>query len=104
VRTKIRLQMEQQRMREQHSVLKPEGEIESGPGFEKHYSVQDLAKFWGVSALTVRRIFCREPDVMIIGDRSRRSKRGYKTLRIPESVARRVYKGLLKNGTRKWHS
>ncbi|OLC97695.1 MAG: hypothetical protein DMG35_15865 [Acidobacteria bacterium] len=41
--------------------------------------------------LTVRRIFERESDVLIFENPERGSSRRRRTLRIPESVAERVY-------------
>ncbi len=59
----------------------------STPAFEKHFSVQELAGIWGVSERTIRRMFADEPGVVSWGRDESRSKRAYKTLRIPESVA-----------------
>ena len=59
---------------------------------ERHYSPQDLALLWGLDVSTVRRMFQDEPGVLKIGRSNRRDgKRDYTTLRIPESVVRRVY-------------
>lgn len=65
---------------------------------EKHYSVLELGRLWGVSAKTIRRMFQDEPDVVRWGQEERRFKRGYITLRIPESVVQRVHRRLLKTG------
>jgi len=58
---------------------------------EKHFTPADLAKAWGVSAETIRALFRDEPGVLKIGKDGTRLRRGYKTLRIPESVAQRVH-------------
>lgn len=58
---------------------------------EKHFSPSELAKLWGVSAETIRVLFRQEQGVLKIGQNGTRYKRGYKTLRIPESVAERVH-------------
>jgi hypothetical protein len=58
---------------------------------EKHYTPQELAEAWGVSAESVRQIFREEPGVLKIGKTGAKYKRGYVTLRIPESVAERVH-------------
>lgn len=58
---------------------------------EQHYTPQELAKIWGVSAETIRVLFRDEPGVLKIGKDGTRFKRGYRTLRIPESVAERVH-------------
>ena len=43
---------------------------------EKHFSPDDLAKAWGVSAQTIRNVFEDEPDVLRLGNSSAR-KRSY---------------------------
>ena len=58
---------------------------------ERHYSVRELSDAWGVSANTVRRIFEQEAGVLRIGKSFRRGRRGYVTIRIPESVVARVH-------------
>jgi hypothetical protein len=63
--------------------------------FEKHYSVRELASLWNLSDRTIRRMFVGEPGVVEWGACERRMKRAYKTLRIPESVARRVHRRLI---------
>lgn len=64
---------------------------------EKHYSVNELAILWNLSKQTIRRLFQDEPDVVRIGDTDVRRKRAYVTLRIPESVVRRVHQRLTKS-------
>ena len=60
--------------------------------FEKHYSVHDVAGVWGLDESTIRRLFQDEPGVQKIGRSGRRDgKRDYVTLRIPESIVRRVH-------------
>lgn len=66
----------------------------SVPAFEKHFSVRELAGSWGLSERTIRRIFAGEAGVICWGRNESRSKRAYKTVRIPESVAHRVYRKL----------
>jgi hypothetical protein len=61
---------------------------------EKHYSPADLASAWSFDVETVRNIFRDEPGVLKLGDKNSKHKRGYTTLRIPESVAVRVHKRL----------
>ena len=70
--------------------------LEPTPVFEKHYSVRELANLWNLSDRTIRRMFVGEPGVVEWGACERRMKRAYKTLRIPESVARRVHRRLRK--------
>jgi transcriptional regulator GlxA family with amidase domain len=68
---------------------------EAGRGsvFERHFSPEDLAELWGLSADTLRRLFENEPGVLVI-ERSKAPARRYRTLRIPESVALRVHRRL----------
>jgi len=61
---------------------------------EKHFTPQELAEAWGVSAETIRVIFREEPGVLKIGKTGGRYKRGYVTLRIPNEVAERVHRRL----------
>jgi hypothetical protein len=62
---------------------------------EHHFQPAALAKLWSLSPSKVRRLFENEPGVLRIGEPSRRVgrvlKRGYLTLRIPQSVAERVH-------------
>jgi hypothetical protein len=57
---------------------------------EKHFAVNQLAKTWGLSTDTIRRRFMNEPGVLLIRT-SAEGKRVYTTMRIPASVAQRVY-------------
>jgi hypothetical protein len=59
--------------------------------YEKHYSPAELAELWNLSADTVRRMFKGEPGVLIFENPERSSSRRFRTLRIPASVAERVY-------------
>ncbi len=65
--------------------------------FERHYSVEELAKIWRLSADFVRRLFLREPDVVVFY-RQQQGRRVYRTLRIPESVALRVHRRMQRVG------
>jgi hypothetical protein len=60
---------------------------------EKHFSPDELAQAWGVSAQTVRNVFKDEPDVLRLGN-PLPSRRNYISLRIPQSVAMRVHRRL----------
>jgi len=60
------------------------------------YSVREVAQFWSLSGNTIRRIFEKELGVIEWGFPERRFMRGYKTLRIPESVMLRVHRRLRK--------
>lgn len=57
--------------------------------FERHYSPQEIAELWGLSADKVRRIFRNESGVLVIEGR-------HLTIRIPQSVAERVHRRLSK--------
>jgi len=61
---------------------------------ERHYSVAELAQQWNLSGDTIRRMFENEPGVVVF-KRPKRNKRIYRTLRIPESVAKRKYQTAL---------
>jgi hypothetical protein len=64
--------------------------------FERHYSVIELAEMWSLSERTIRRMFDGEVGVVNWGHAGIRRKRGYQTLRIPESVMLRVYRRIRK--------
>jgi hypothetical protein len=60
--------------------------------FEKHYTIRELSRSWHLSYEATRRLFQDEPGVLRIGGRLRKSKRGYVSLRVPASIARKIYK------------
>ena len=64
---------------------------------EKHYSIIEISKLWALSQRTVRRIFENEPGVIVWGCPETRRKRGYRTMRVPESVLLRVHRRLRQN-------
>jgi hypothetical protein len=73
---------------------------------ERCYKIREIARRWNVSDGTVRRIFAAEHGVLRIGKPSRlvggphkKYKRRYWTLRIPESVFRRVENRMKRNST-----
>lgn len=63
---------------------------------ERHYSIIEISKLWGLSEKTVRRIFDGEPGVIHWGSEETLHKRGYRTLRVPETVLHRVHQKLRK--------
>jgi hypothetical protein len=71
---------------------------ERAPEFrERHYSPAQIAELWSLSLDTVRKIFEKEPGVLLIeGSVGRYRKRRYRTLRIPENVVERVHRRLRK--------
>jgi transcriptional regulator GlxA family with amidase domain len=59
---------------------------------EKHFTVQEIADLWQMSAMTVRRLFQDEPGVLKLGVvRTMRSARPHVMLRIPASVLDRFH-------------
>jgi AraC-like DNA-binding protein len=65
----------------------------AAPPLEPHYTLAQVAEAWGVSTDTVRRMFEDEAGVLVIEPASvRYSRRRYRTLRIPASVAERVHR------------
>lgn len=77
----------------------------TGPGwyaklaFDRHYTPQQIAKAWALSPTKVRRIFAAEGGVLSVGQGSRRvgrklTRRLY-TMRVPETIARRVYQRIV---------
>ena len=64
------------------------------PFEERHYSVQQLAHAWNLSSDFVRRLFCNEPGVTE-WVQQQRGRRRYRVIRIPHSVAVRVYRRAL---------
>ena len=63
---------------------------------ERHYSVAEVSVLWNLSGDVVRKLFQKEPGVMVIGeDGSTRSRRRYTSLRIPESIVERVHRRML---------
>ena len=58
---------------------------------EAHYSVKFLAEWWGLSESTVLRMFQDAPGVFRVGKQSKNGRRARCELRIPLSVAMRIY-------------
>jgi hypothetical protein len=65
----------------------------SSTAFERHYGPAELAALWNLSEDAVRRLFEKEPGVLVL-TQPKPGKRSYRTLRIPESVAQRVHRKL----------
>lgn len=76
-------------MRERHA---PSEKAETAPGLviERYYTVGEVSEVLKMSQDWVRKTFQTEPGVLVIGDGGTPHKRKYVTLRIPESVVRRV--------------
>ena len=73
---------------------RPELSLSAEFSEEKYYTPQQLAEMWEVSVQTVRDMFKNEAGVLKIGSNGTRTRRAYKTLRIPESVVERVHNKL----------
>jgi hypothetical protein len=58
---------------------------------EKHYTPAEIADMWALSQDAIRRLFRDEPGVLAMKN-SKRGTRVYTTMRIPESVAKRVHR------------
>lgn len=58
---------------------------------EKKYTPGELAEMFKLHPDTVRRLFVDEPGVVRLGHGGRSRRRQYFSLRIPESVATRVF-------------
>lgn len=66
-------------------------QLETSAHAERHYAVTEIAEMWNLSPDKVRDLFQHEPGVLVLGERDRRRKRRYITLRIPQSVVERVH-------------
>ena len=68
--------------------------MERAEFLEKHYTVAELEAAWQISQKTLRQWFRDVPGVIRYGsDKLKKGrKRTYVSLRVPESVARRVYR------------
>lgn len=61
------------------------------PSTEPIYTTEDLAETYKLHRETIRRLFIDEPGVIRMGHSAWRNKRQRFTLRIPRSVADRVF-------------
>ena len=73
------------------------GVVQSSEMFEPHYTIGFYAELWGLSEDTVRKWFQDEDGVLKVGDEKNRTgpkkdRRPRIELRIPWSVAVRVYR------------
>lgn len=63
--------------------------------FQRHYTLSELAKQWHISRVTLTGWFRNEPGVIKYGENNKLTKnrkRTHVSMRVPESVARRVYR------------
>jgi hypothetical protein len=57
-----------------------------------HYSIPEISQMWGISQDLARDLFRNEESVLIITRPAiSRRKQRYTSMRVPESVLRRVY-------------
>lgn len=68
------------------AVVEPPPERDAA--LERHYTPQEVAKFWQVNPNTVRRLFRDHPGVLRIVTKRVQRGRPYVSLRIPESTLR----------------
>ncbi len=61
---------------------------------ERHFTAGEVADIWHFDVETMRRLFEREPGVVVLQALPRKNKRPYKTIRIPQTVLDRVHKRL----------
>jgi hypothetical protein len=68
------------------------------PEFERHYTLSELAAHWRMSVGTLRVWFENEPGIVRYGTGklSKGKQRTYVSIRVPESVAVRVYQRMTK--------
>jgi hypothetical protein len=91
-RGEISLEDKQAWMRERHTAPVLGDGLPDITAFERHFTPKELARLWCLDETTIRRMFQDEPGVLKIGKSNRRDgKRDYVSLRIPESVAVRVW-------------
>jgi hypothetical protein len=64
---------------------------------EKHYSPDWIAERWDLGIDKTRELFKDEPGVIHIGHGESRFRRGYFSMKIPESVIHRVHARLQNN-------
>ena len=69
----------------------PERAMLHSVALERHYSVPEIAELWSMSEKSVRRLFAGEGGVLEWGTPETLRRRGYRNLRIPESVLIRVH-------------
>jgi hypothetical protein len=68
------------------------GSVDGPDALERHYSLQEVARLWGVSREYVRRLFRGRPGVLHLRKPGLSKRRAYITLRIPASVLREVHR------------
>jgi hypothetical protein len=67
---------------------------ETDIGYERHFQPKELAEAWSLCEDVIRELFAREDGVLVLRNQASRHKRRYSSMRIPKSVADRVYQRL----------
>jgi hypothetical protein len=65
---------------------------------EPVFTAEELARSRKLHPATIRKLFVDEPGVIRLGHRGRTDRRQYFTLRIPHSVAERVFRRMMVGG------
>jgi hypothetical protein len=68
--------------------------LEASAATDRHYSASEVAVLWNLNVETIRRIFQDEPGVVALQAPSKKGRRPYKTIRIPQNVLERVHRRL----------
>jgi hypothetical protein len=68
----------------------PLADVPMNTSIKQHHSIAQLAKLWGYSETTVRSWF-KDVPCLAIRHPEKMHTRGYKSIRVPQSVADRVY-------------
>jgi hypothetical protein len=59
--------------------------------YERHFQPKELAEAWSLCEDVIRELFAKEEGVLVLRNQPSRHKRRYNSMRIPKSVADRVY-------------
>ena len=71
-------------------MIKSEADVKSRPV----HTVAEIAQITGLSRQTITRVFENEPGVVILERTEQLHKRGYRSIRIPNTVYERVIRRL----------
>jgi len=66
----------------------------SNIAYERHFQPKELAEAWSLCDDVIRELFSKEDGVLVLRNQPSRHKRRYSSMRIPKSVADRVYERL----------
>jgi hypothetical protein len=83
-------------MRDRHALVsEPISNSMQSSFAERHYAVGEIAELWNLSSDAVRKLFQDEPGVLVLGSQGTSHRRRYSTLRVPESVLKRVHRRMM---------